>query len=179
MAKPTSGTYVPNKRVMLKVKHERDCTASWPAFVGTRRAIATRWIALARALRRRGDAASRRCARPSRTKSAKSSWSFSRRIVRTRSPSTRGRPGPARSPRAAQINACRAGRAAGVKARISPGSRFAPSSWWRSLTITCRARASVTPHNSGAFAATSPSATAPTQQLEVVPAQELAAIFGR
>jgi ATP-dependent DNA ligase len=25
MAKPTAGTYVPNKRVMLKVKHERDC----------------------------------------------------------------------------------------------------------------------------------------------------------
>ena len=25
MAKPTSGTYEPNKRVMLKVKHERDC----------------------------------------------------------------------------------------------------------------------------------------------------------
>ena len=25
IAKPTSGTYEPNKRVMLKVKHERDC----------------------------------------------------------------------------------------------------------------------------------------------------------
>ena len=25
MAKPLSGTYEPNKRVMLKVKHERDC----------------------------------------------------------------------------------------------------------------------------------------------------------
>src|SRR5207247_1756322 len=25
MAKPVSGTYEPNKRVMLKVKHERDC----------------------------------------------------------------------------------------------------------------------------------------------------------
>ena len=25
MAKPTSGTYEPNKRVMLKIKHERDC----------------------------------------------------------------------------------------------------------------------------------------------------------
>ena len=25
MAKPISGTYEPNKRVMLKVKHERDC----------------------------------------------------------------------------------------------------------------------------------------------------------
>ena len=25
IAKPISGTYEPNKRVMLKVKHERDC----------------------------------------------------------------------------------------------------------------------------------------------------------
>src|SRR5437899_1720598 len=37
IAKPVSGTYEPNKRVMLKIKHERECDCVVAGFAGTRK----------------------------------------------------------------------------------------------------------------------------------------------
>ena len=40
VAKPVAGTYESNKRVMLKVKHERDCDCVVAGFAGTKKATA-------------------------------------------------------------------------------------------------------------------------------------------
>ncbi len=180
MAKPTAGTYVPNKRVMLKVKHERDCDCVVAGFRWHKRATATRSVlSCSGSSTTRGTCIMSACVRPSRTRSGRSSWSFSRRIARTRSSSTRGRRGRARSPRAARTSACRAERAAGARARISPGSRFGRSSWWKWRTTTCRALRFRHTAQFRRFRTDKPIRDCTYAQLEVVPAQELAEIFGR
>jgi ATP-dependent DNA ligase len=76
IAKPERGVYEPNKRVMLKVKHERECDCVVAGFRwhknahGTAMAATSSTSASARASPRRSDA---------------SSWTFSRRIAATRS----------------------------------------------------------------------------------------------
>ena len=87
MAKPAAGTYEPNKRVMLKVKHERDCDCVVAGFRWHKKGEGTRRrLAAARALRRLPARCSTSAsARASRTRSAASWWNSSRRIARTRS----------------------------------------------------------------------------------------------
>ena len=79
MAKPTSGTYEPDKRVMLKVKHERDCDCVVAGF---------RW-------HKKGDATrSAHCCSGSSTMPARCSTSASARV------SPKKRAGTRRIPRA-------------------------------------------------------------------------------
>ena len=61
MAKPAAGAYEPNKRAMLKVKHERDCDCVVGRLpLAQERRGQRRRLAAARPLRRRGRAAARR-----------------------------------------------------------------------------------------------------------------------
>ena len=61
MAKPISGTYQPDKRVMFKVKHERDCDCVVAGFRWHKGGEGSRGgLAAARPLRRCGRAAARR-----------------------------------------------------------------------------------------------------------------------
>ena len=141
MAKPAAGTYEPNKRVMFKVKHERDCDCVVAGFRWHKNGEGRRGgLAAARPLRRRRRApARRRRARASPTAKRRELVEFLapyRENALARSPlEGLGR----REARRRRRSACRAGRAAGARARISRGSRCAPSSSSRSPTTTCRA----------------------------------------
>ena len=142
MAKPVAGTYESDKRVMLKVKHERDCDCVVAGF---------RWYKTGRAHRRRIAAA-----RPLRRLRVRCSTSASARaspqqkreeLVEFLAPYRENaladhpwRAGPSYGRRATAAIACPAARAAGARARISPGSRCVPSWSSKSPTSTCRAR---------------------------------------
>ena len=157
MAKPAAGTYEPNKRVMLKVKHERDCDCVVAGFRwhkrGERSAVGSLLLGLyddAGMLQHVGV-----CASFTDTKR--------RELVEFLAPYRENaldeHPwkewADARGGRRAARSAARASRAAGVRAKICPGSRCGPSWWSRSPTTTCKAAASATPRNSAAGAPTS------------------------
>ena len=94
MAKPVSGTYEPNKRVMLKVKHERDCDCVVAGFrwhkKGEGTAVGSLLLGLFDDPARCSTWAS---ARASPTRSGANCRNSSRPIARTRSPITPGRAG--------------------------------------------------------------------------------------
>ena len=84
IAKPVSGTYEPNKRVMLKVKHERDCDCVVAGFRWHKKGERTR---SARSCSASSTIPARcstsACARASRKRSA-ASWSNSRAVPQER-----------------------------------------------------------------------------------------------
>ena len=180
MAKPVSGTYEPNKRVMLKVKHERDCDCVVAGFrwhkKGERTAVGSLLLGL---FDDAGRAAARRRLRElHRRRSAGSWWNSSRPIARTRSPITRGSSGRSTSRQTVKPGSgCRAARAAGARARTCRGSRCGPElvvevayehmqgTRFRHMAQFRRWRTDKKPSD------------CTYAQLEVVPPQELMAIF--
>ena len=131
MAKPAGGTYEPNKRVMLKVKHERDCDCVVAGFRWHKRgegtAVGSLLLGLyddAGKLQHVGVCASFTAGTAA---SCSSCW---RPIARTRWLITPGRTGrdmqQAAAPRPAAAAHAAAARAAGARARTCPGSRCAP-----------------------------------------------------
>ena len=144
IAKHETTTYQPGKRAMVKVKHARtaDCVVAG--------------LPLAQERARRAGRA--RCSSASTTTAGASTTSASPR--RSRAAMRRAaRPGARAAaqgrPRGSSVagvgrdggrdrRACRAARAAGARARTSPGSRCGSSACARSSTTTCRATASGT-----------------------------------
>jgi ATP-dependent DNA ligase len=158
VAKPVNGTYESNKRVMLKVKHERDCDCVVAGFrwhkKGDRDRIGSLLLGLfndAGKLQHVGVCAS--FADQKRLELVE----FLKPYRKTRSRDIRGKTGPA-----TRSTAFRARRVAGVTARIFRGSRCAPSSSLKLRTSTCRAIDFVTPPNFVAGAPTRSQKTAPT-----------------
>ena len=85
MAKPVAGTYESNKRVMFKVKHERDCDCVVAGFRWHKKGERTRLGSLLLGLfDDAGCCITSVCARVSRMRSGSSWSSFWRRIGRTR-----------------------------------------------------------------------------------------------
>ena len=180
MAKPDAGPYEPNKRVMLKVKHERECDCVVAGFrwhkAGAGTAVGSLLLGLydeAGALHHVGVCASFTAAEAAGARRVPRAVPRERARVSPVEGMGR-RTGPGRSDAA---RACPAGRAAGARARTSRGSRCAPSWWSRWPTTTCRGRASVTPRSSGDGGPTRSSRDCTYAQLEVVAPHELAAIF--
>ena len=180
MAKPAAGTYEPNKRVMLKVKHERECDCVVAGFrwhkgsEGHRRRLAA-----ARPLRRRGRAPARRRLRQLHRPSSAASWSDFLAPYRENALAShpwKAWAGGAR-PATSDGSAGPARRAAGARARTCRGSRCAPElvvevaydhmqgTRFRHTAQFRRWRTDKPPRDC-TFA-----------QLEVVPPHELAAIF--
>ena len=163
MAKPISGAYEPDKRVMLKVKHERDCDCVVAGFrwhkKGEHTAVGSLLLGL---VRRFGRAAARRRLRELHAREAPGTRGISRAL----SPGSARRSslevvGGARAETGEAGIACREARAAGATARTYRGSRCGPNWWWKSLTSICRARASVTWRSFEDGAPTRSRATAP------------------
>ena len=163
IAKPTSGTYEPNKRVMLKVKHERDCDCVVAGFrwhkKGDRTLVGSLLLGLfddAGALQHVGVCASF---------STKKRGELAEFLKPYRRDALADHPwkewAEAEMPAMKVSSACPVARAAGVKARTYPGSHCDPSLWWKSLTTTCKAAAFVTPHNSADGGAIKNQPTAP------------------
>ena len=180
MAKPAAGTYEPNKRVMLKVKHERECDCVVAGFRWHKNGDGRRGrLAAARPLRRRRRRCSTSaCARASPTRSGASSWSSSRRTARTRS-----RDHPWKDWAERERPTATAQRMPGRAEPLEPGqgsvvgAAAARARGRGRLRPHAGQRASATPRSSGAGAPTSSRATAPTRSSRSSPPHELAAIF--
>ena len=155
--------YEPNKRTMIKVKHERDCDCVVAGFRWHKKWRAHRGgFAAARALRRCGRTAARRGVGELHPREAPRAGHFlgplPRRMRWQGTPGNRGREAEG----GGRAHARRP-RAVGAKAKICRGSRFAPSWWSRWLTITCKGRAFVTWRNFADGARTSRSPRAPSR----------------
>ena len=149
--------YQPDKRAMMKVKHERtaDCVVGGFRWHKTGGVVGSLLLGLfdeAGVLHHVGVA---------------SGFSVARReeFVGTLEPyRTRGRrrgtPGWPRAPRRAGSPGARAG---GAPARTSAGSRCAPSWWWRWPTTTSRSTGSATPRPSSGGGPTGARRRAPTR----------------
>ena len=180
MAKPLAGVYEPNKRVMLKVKHERECDCVVAGFRWHKNEQRT--IASARSCSGSTTTPARSTTSASPPASPTQKRASSSRCSRPIATNALDEPSVARVGRARPAKATarqrrRARRAAGARARICRGSRCAPSSSSRSPTITCRARASATPRSSVAGAPTSRRGTAPTRSSRSCRPNELSRIF--
>src|SRR4051812_35109857 len=121
VAKSISGTYEPNKRVMFKVKHERDCDCVVAGFrwhkKGDRTLVGSLLLGLfddAGALQHVGV-----CASFSNAKRLELA-EFLKPYRSMRWRTTRGRVGPIRNPHPVE---CPEAKAAGAKAKICPGNR--------------------------------------------------------
>ena len=167
VAKPAAGIYEPNKRVMLKVKHERDCDCVVAGFrwhkKGDRTAVGSLLLGLfddGGRLHHVGVCAS------FTDQKRLELVSSSRRIARTPSRIIRGKNGPwLRMPTVlpqARSTECLAGRVAGARGRTCRGNRCGRNWWSRLPTITCRAIASATRPNFAAGARINPQ-TAPSR----------------
>ena len=177
MAKPDTGTYQPNKRVMLKVKHERECDCVVAGFRwhknGAGNCRSARSCSVSTTTRARCSTSASRRASP--TRSGASSSRSSRRI-RENALASSPVEGLGGTRRARGGDAAQARREEPLERRqgASRGSRCARSSWSRSPTTTCRARASATPRTSVAGARTRSRATARTRSSRSSPPHELA-----
>ncbi len=127
MAKPVSGTYEPDKRVMLKVKHERDCDCVVGGFrwhkkvrapLSARSCLACSTIP--------GRCSTLEFAPASQWRNGVSWWSSWLPSGRTLSQIIRGRAG-LRPESVKPDIAFQEARAAGAKAKTCPGSRCVPS----------------------------------------------------
>ncbi len=146
MAKPVAGAYEPDKRVMLKVKHERDCDCVVAGFrwhkKGERTLVGSLLLGLfddAGALQHVGVCAS--FTEEKRVELAEFLAPYRENALANHPWKSWAEHGP--KP-VKPGSACRAARAAGARARICRGSRCGRSWWSKSRTSTCRARASVT-----------------------------------
>ena len=129
MAKPAAGLYVPNKRVMFMVKHERECDCVVAGF---------RWrdaredredrrrLAAARPLRRRRQAATRRRSPPASRPPSGSSWSSCWPALSKCENALADHPWQGSGPTAQELDA-EGHRVPGVKSRWRPGE--ADLSW--------------------------------------------------
>ena len=165
IAKPTLGTYEPNKRVMLKVKHERDCDCVVAGFrwhkKGDRTLVGSLLLGLfddAGALQHVGVCAS--FSTEKRQEVAEFISPYRKDALASSPVEGIGRTMETR-PMKPSI-ACRAVRAAGVKARTYRGNHCDPNWWWKSLTTTCKEAASVIRRSSADGERTKSPATAPT-----------------
>ena len=142
VAKPVDLPYQPDKRVMLKIKHERDCDCVVAGFRWYKQAegkqVGSLLLGLydeSKALQHVGVCSS------FSAEHVTNSSTFSRLIARTLCVVIPGRTGRSLMNFNAPPNiACPAARAAGATAKISPGNRCAPSSSSRSLTSTWKSR---------------------------------------
>ena len=148
VAKPIAGVYEPDKRVMFKVKHERDCDCVVAGFRWHKKgggAVGSLLLGLfndSGMLQHVGV-----CSSFTR-RSASSSRTFSCRIARMRSSTTPGSHGRTLEPQPRELSiACRVARAAGARAKTCHGSRCGRSWSSKSLTSTCKAPASATWRN--------------------------------
>src|SRR4029453_6593397 len=129
IAKAVSGTYESNKRVMLKVKHERSCDCVVAGFrwhkKGGRTAVGSLLLGLyddSGELQHVGV-----CASFTEKKRRELVQNSSRPTARTRSPLTRGKIGPSMNPQMKLTIACLVAKAGGARGRTCPGSRYVPS----------------------------------------------------
>ena len=144
MAKASTGIYEPNKRVMLKVKHERDCDCVVAGFrwhkKGEGTAVGSLLLGLyddAGALQHVGVCASFTEERRRELTEFLEPYRKNALVI------ILGKGGRALDPHRANRSACRAVTAAGARGRISPGNRCGPNWLLRSPTSTCRGAASV------------------------------------
>ena len=179
MAKQATGRYEPNKRVMLKVKHERECDCVVAGFRwhkgSEQTAVGSLLLGLyddAGALQHVGVCGSFTAAKrkelvaflaPYRATdlSRSSLEGVGRR--RRRTPGRRAGPAPS---------------AAGARARTCRGSRSGRNSSSKSPTITCRGGRFRHTAQFRRWRSDKPPRDCTFAQLEVVPPEELAAIFG-
>ena len=134
MAKPVSGIYEPDKRVMLKVKHERDCDCVVAGFRWHKKGEGTRSARCCWACSMmRARCSTSAFAPASRRRSAGSWWISSRPIARTRSsnhPWKRGRTqagceaGPAHAGRPEPLEPGQGSFVGAAAARVGGGSRL-------------------------------------------------------
>ena len=178
MAKPTTGTYEPNKRVMLKVKHERDCDCVVAGFRWHKGGEGRRSVRCCSACTTmRASSSTSACARASPTAKRRELVAF---LAPYRENALDDHPWKAWAECAgASWAAAQAGRRESMesRARICRGSRCGRSSSCRWRTITCRARAFATRRSSVAGAPTSGRATARSSSSRSSPPQEIAEIF--
>ena len=166
---------------MLKVKHERDCDCVVAGFrwhkKGERTLVGSLLLGLfddAGALQHVGV-----CASFTQREARRNWWNFSRPIARTRSPITPGRAGRSMDAGGEGGQRMPGGQSRGARARICRGSRCGPNWWWKSLTSTCRAAASVTWRSFDRWRTDKKPSDCTYAQLEVVPPQELDGDFRR
>jgi len=146
MAKPISLAYESDKRLMLKIKHERDCDCVVAGFRWHKKGEGTLVGSLLLGLFDDSGALEHVGVCASFTQENRRQLvEHLGPIARTRSSTTLGSCGPSRGPQTAKPGiGCREARAAGARARICHGSRCAPSLWSKSLTSICRAPAFAT-----------------------------------
>ena len=119
IAKPREGTYEPDKRVMLKVKHERDCDCVVAGFRWHKTGEGIVGSLLLGLFDDAGGCSTSVSAPASRWRS-EGNWRNSFCLIETtRSPIIRGAAGRSR---ARAGNACPEARAAGARAKTCPGS---------------------------------------------------------
>ena len=148
MAKLSSGIYEPNKRTMLKVKHERDCDCVVAGFrwhkKGDRTLVGSLLLGLfddAGALQHVGVCASFTAEK--RRELAEFLEPYRKNALVDHP--WKGWASPDETASAVKpAIACRAVRAAGARAKIYPGNPCGPNWLWKSLTSTCKEAASVT-----------------------------------
>ena len=176
-----SGVYEPAKRVMLKVKHERDCDCVVAGFrwhkKGDRKAVGSLLLGLfdnSGALQHVGVCAS--FTQEKRLELVEYLAPYRKDALKDHPWRGWAEHGSAQ---AKSRSGCQAARAAGAKARIYPGNRCAPNLCWKSLTSTCRARVSVTWRSFEGGVPTKSPVTAPMPSSKWFPPQELMEIFGR
>lgn len=154
MAKREEGAYLPGKRAMAKIKHARTADCVVAGFRWHKNGAGTPVGSLLLGLYDEHGSLEHVGVTSSFTVAAR------RDLVTELAPLREN--ALAGGPAAATASVCRAAKAAGARAKISPGSRYAPSASPRSNTITCRAPASATPRPSSAGAPTNPPPSAAT-----------------
>ena len=132
VAKPLGAAYEPNKRTMLKIKHERTADVVLAGYrehkTSTPGAAADRLACCSGSTTRTASSSTSGSRPASRLRSGPSCGTSSSRWCAT-SPTTRGAGGTSSSP--PTPTASPAPRAAGVRARTSGSPRCAPSGCWR------------------------------------------------
>ncbi len=152
VAKAHSQTYEPNKRVMLKVKHERECDCVVAGFRWHKKANApplAHYFWVYTMTRTRCSTSGYAPASPQQ--SGKNLSISSHPTARMRSPIIPGEPGLKAKPEKVRlVTGCRVARAVGARVKIYRGNRCGLSSSLKSRTTTCSATAFAIPHSFGA-----------------------------
>src|SRR6266508_764258 len=162
IAKPVSGTYEPNKRVMLKVKHERECDCVVAGFrwhkKGERTAVGSLLLGLfddSGALQHVGVCAS--FTERKRRELVEFLTPYRKNALAAHPWKDWAEHAPASGEAEHRMPGARA---VGARARTCLGSRYVPNWSSKSLTTTCRAAASVTQRSFAGGARTRSRATA-------------------
>ena len=142
IAKQMNGTYEPDKRVMLKIKHERDCDCVVAGFRWHKTGEGNVGSLLLGLFDDSGSLQHVRvCASFTQAKRGESGGIPPALPARSPWSTIRGAAGRSLEPMG---SACRAVKVAGARAKTFPGSRYGLSWLWKLHTSTCRAAVSGT-----------------------------------